>query len=297
MVYIEKNDKPNFIEKILNLIRVKENTIILPINEKMTEKKIEKLAMKTYKKITKISNSKKIVLSKEMKEEEKYINYLNTYGMEISEGRWLFEILLTDIVKYITEKQKIEKANISILINDLTDIEFNNIKILAQKYNMINIVTNHIEKFRKLENQLKEEGIIITITNNKKKSLMKSNIIVNVDFPKELLNKYSLNENACIINLKKIVKITQKRFNGLTVNDYEIVFRNDVCDEKFFNGKYEIKDLYEAGMYKKSPFIELREKIKKDGVKINKLFLNNGELSSNNYRKFFHEKLFFLQKV
>lgn len=278
MVYIEKNDKPNFIEKILNLIRVKENTIILPINEKMTEKKIEKLAMKTYKKITKISNSKKIVLSKEMKEEEKYINYLNTYGMEISEGRWLFEILLTDIVKYITEKQKIEKANISILINDLTDIEFNNIKILAQKYNMINIVTNHIEKFRKLENQLKEEGIIITITNNKKKSLMKSNIIVNVDFPKELINKYSLNENACIINLKKIVKITQKRFNGLTVNDYEIVFRNDVCNEKFFNGKYEIKDLYEAGMYKKSPFIELREKIKKDGVKINKLFLNNGEL-------------------
>lgn len=278
MVYIEKNDKPNFIEKILNLIRVKENTIILPINEKMTEKKIEKLAMKTYKKITKISNSKKIVLSKEMKEEEKYINYLNTYGMEISDGRWLFEILLTDIVKYITEKQKIEKVNISILINDLTDIEFNNIKILAQKYNMINIVTNHIEKFRKLENQLKEEGIIITITNNKKKSLMKSNIIVNVDFPKELLNKYSLNENACIINLKKIVKITQKRFNGLTVNDYEIVFRNDVCDEKFFNGKYEIKDLYEAGMYKKSPFIELREKIKKDGVKINKLFLNNGEL-------------------
>ena len=278
MVYIEKNDKPNFIEKILNLIRVKENTIILPINEKITENKIEKLAMKTYKKITKISNSKKIVLSKEMKEEEKYINYLNAYGMEISEGRWLFEILLTDIVKYITEKQKIEKANISILINDLTDIEFNNIKILAQKYNMINIVTNHIEKFRKLENQLKEEGIIITITNNKKKSLMKSNIIVNVDFPKELLNKYSLNENACIINLKKIVKITQKRFNGLTVNDYEIVFRNDVCNEKFFNGKYEIKDLYEAGMYKKSPFIELREKIKKDGVKINKLFLNNGEL-------------------
>ena len=261
MVYIEKNDKPNFIEQILNLIRVKENTIILPINEKMTENKIEKLAMKTYKKITKISNSKKIVLSKEMKEEEKYINYLNTYGMEISDGRWLFEILLTDIVKYITEKQKIEKVNISILINDLTDIEFNNIKILAQKYNMINIVTNHIEKFRKLENQLKEEGII-----------------VNVDFPKELLNKYSLNENACIINLKKIVKITQKRFNGLTVNDYEIVFRNDVCDEKFFNGKYEIKDLYEAGMYKKSPFIELREKIKKDGVKINKLFLNNGEL-------------------
>ena len=69
-----------------------------------------------------------------MKKEEKYINYLNTYGFEIADGRWFSEILLTDIVKYIVEKQKMKKVNISILINDLTDIEFENIKILAKKY-------------------------------------------------------------------------------------------------------------------------------------------------------------------
>ena len=278
MVYIEKIDKPNFIESMFNLIKVKENIITIPINEKIKDKKLEKLALKTYKKITKISNSKKVVLSKEMKKQEKYINYLNTYGMEIADGKWLFEILLTDIVQYVLEKQKKEKVNISILINDLTDIELNNIKILAQKYNMINIVTNHIEKFRKLEDQLQEQGIIITITNNKKKSLMKSQIVVNVDFPKELINKYSINENATIINVKRSIRISQKRFNGITVNDYDIIFRNDICDEKFFNGKYDIKDLYESKMYKKRPFIELREKIKKDGVKIRKVFLNNGEL-------------------
>lgn len=278
MVYIEKNDKPNFIESMFNLIKVKENIITIPINEKITDKKLEKLALKTYKKITKISNSKKVVLSKEMKKQEKYINYLNTYGMEIADGKWLFEILLTDIVQYVLEKQKKEKVNISILINDLTDIELNNIKILAQKYNMINIVTNHIEKFRKLEDQLQQQGIIITITNNKKKSLMKSQIVVNVDFPKEFINKYSINENATIINVKRSIRVSQKRFNGITVNDYDIIFRNDICDEKFFNGKYDIKDLYESKMYKKRPFIELREKIKKDGVKIRKVFLNNGEL-------------------
>ena len=213
-----------------------------------------------------------------MQEEEKYINYLNEYGIEIADGRWLFEILLTDIISYIVEKQKIEKVNISILINDLTDIEYKNIKILAQQYTTLNIVTNHIEKFKKLEKQLQENGIIITITNNKKKSLMKSQIIINIDFPKELINKYRINEKATIINVKRPVKITQKRFDGITVNDYEIEYIKDICNEKFFGNEYNLKDLYEAEMYKKTSYEDLRKKIKADKVSINKVFLNNGEL-------------------
>lgn len=278
MIYIEKNDKPNWLEKTFNIIKIQRNTITLPINETTNEKQIEKIAKKTQKISKQISSSKKIILSKKMKKEEKYINYLNTYGFEIANGRWLFEVLLTDIVDYTVKNQKMEKVNISILINDLTDIELENIKILAKKYNTINIVTNHIEKFRNLEKKLDEQGIIITITNNKKKSLMKSQIIVNVDFPKELINKYRINENAIVINIKKSLKIVQKRFNGLTVNDYEIDFKNDICDEKFFSESYDLKDLYEAGMYKKSSFVDLRKKIKNDKVCIKKLLLNNGNM-------------------
>ena len=78
----------------------------------------------------------------------------------------------------------------------MTDIEFENIKILAKKYKSINIVTNHVEKFKKLEKSLEEdEGIIISITNNKKRSLMKSGIIINIDFPNELINKYEFKSN------------------------------------------------------------------------------------------------------
>lgn len=278
MIYIEKNDKPNIIEKILNLIKVQDSTIILPISKETTEKQIERIAKKTVKIIGKISNSKKAVISKKMQEEEKYINYLNEYGIEIADGRWLFEILLTDIISYIVEKQKIEKVNISILINDLTDTEYKNIKILAQQYTTLNIVTNHIEKFKKLEKQLQENGIIITITNNKKKSLMKSQIIINIDFPKELINKYRINEKATIINVKRPVKITQKRFDGITVNDYEIEYIKDICNEKFFGNEYNLKDLYEAEMYKKTSYEDLRKKIKADKVSISKVFLNNGEL-------------------
>ena len=95
---------------------------------------------------------------------------------------------------------------------------------------------------------------------------------------KELINKYRINENATIINIKRPIKIIQKRFNGITVNDYEISYRSDICNEKFFNGKYALKDLYESEIYKKSSFNELRNKIKKDNVSISKLFLNNGVL-------------------
>lgn len=279
MFYIEKNDKPNWLERKLNIIRIKENTIMLPIDKDTKEKQIEKISIKTNKIIQKYSTSKKIVLSKEMEKEQKYINYLNTYGLEIQNGRWLFEILLPDITQYIINKKKIEKVNISIMINDLTDIELENIKILARKYKTINVVTNHIEKFKKLEKSLEEdEGIIITITNNKKKSLMKSQIILNIDFPKELINKYNLQDEAVIVNVKGNVKINKKRFNGLNINDYEIDFRDDKKNNKALNNKFYLKDLYESELYKRQNVSEIRKKIKNDKVIIKKLILNNGEL-------------------
>lgn len=278
MFFIEKNDKLNFIEKNLNLIKVINNTIILPIEEDIKERKIEKLAIKTNKIVNKYSNSKKVILSKKMKKEQIYINYLNTYGLEIQDGRWLFEILLPDIVKYIIEKKKLEKMSISILINDLSDIEIENIKILSRNYKSINVVTNHIEKFRKLQRSLEdEEGIIFTVTNNKKKGLLKSEIILNIDFPKELINKYNIKDDAIIVNIKEKIKINKKRFNGLNISDYEIDYRDDKKDNEAFNNKYLIKDIYEAQLYKKQKISEIKEKIKLDKVNIKKLILNNGE--------------------
>ncbi len=165
------------------------------------------------------------------------------------------------------------------MINDLTDIEFENIKTLARKYKTINIVTNHIEKFKNLEKQLQEnEGIIITITNNKKKSLMKSQIILNIDFPKELINKYNIQDEAIIVNVRGNIKINKKRFNGLNINDYEIDFRDDKKDNKALSNKFYLKDLYESDLYKKQNISETRNKIKIDKVIIKKLILNNGEL-------------------
>ena len=49
MFYIQKNDKPNIIEKNFNIIKMQENKLFLPITAKTSEKQIEKLAQKTKK--------------------------------------------------------------------------------------------------------------------------------------------------------------------------------------------------------------------------------------------------------
>lgn len=280
MFFIEKNDKPNFFEKRFNILKIKNNTIFIPVTSGMSERQIEKIAIKTKKIIRKNTSSKKVILSKEIKKEEKYINYLYMYNFDIQNGKFLFELLLPEITEYIINKKSFikNKCIISILINDLTEIEYENIKLLARQYKTINIVTNHIEKFKNLEEKLYiEEGIVITITNNKKKSLLKSDIILNIDFTKELINKYNINTDAVIVNVKEKIKINKKRFNGISINNYEINYRDDkknLIEE--LNKRYCLKDIYESQLYKKQRINDIRKKIKNDKVIIEKLILNNG---------------------
>ena len=153
------------------------------------------------------------------------------------------------------------------------------LKLLAKKYKNLNIVTNHIEKIKKIEEELLEkEGIMITVTNNRKKSLVKSDIIYNVDFPEEILNKYVITDDAIIINLRGKMKIKKKRFNGIIINNYEINLRDDKKDEKMISKKYYFRDIYQAELYQKQGFNNLKEKVKKDNVRVSKLFLSNGEI-------------------
>ena len=109
------------------------------------------------------------------------------------------------------------------------------------------------------------------IMNNKKKSLAKAKIIVNIDFPQELINQYIIYEQAIIVDCYGNITINKKRFNGLIIQNYDI----DIKDKnKYYleNEKYFTKELYEAEFYKKQPYENVREKIQKDGINISKLF-------------------------
>ena len=266
MYYIQETDKPNKIAEWLHIVKLENDTIILPITEtSLEEKTAYKLAIKT-KTILDKTNSKKLVLSKQVKQQEDYVNYLYSYHYEIVDGNWLFQMLLFDVLEYVIKKLKIKKEEIKIgiLVNDLSDLAIYAIKKLITKYKNIKIVTNHIDRFKNIEEKIAEEqGVFINVGNNKRKILSRTNIILNLDFPTELINRYTINNTATIINFKRNVKIKNKRFNGLNINDYEIDWKTNPHLERF-----EAKDVYEAMQYKNRPIEENLKKIKRDNVTI-----------------------------
>ena len=204
-----------------------------------------------------------------------------SYNLEIVDGNWLFEALCKKILEYIIDKQNLKKeeVHISFLVNNPSEITIENIKNIVQEYKRVNIITNHLSKFKNIESQILEEyGIMITVTNNKRKSLEKSDIILNIDFPEELINRFNIYEEAVIVNVWNNVKIKSKRFNGININDYEILkVQKDEFDfekeDKFFE-----KDIYEGNIYKNQPPKDILKIIEKDKVKISKLIANNSIL-------------------
>ena len=273
MYYIQESDKPVLIAKTFKLVELVEDKIILPVCDKeiIDNKKGEVLAKK-IKKILEKTNCRTIILSKYLKRQEEFMKLINMYEINVIDGRWLFLVLLDKVLEYIVGKRNLEKkeTNVGILVNqNICDYVIENIKQISKKYKNVNIVTPYIEKFKKIEEEILEEsGIVITISNNKKKSLKRANIILNIDFNEEELNKYNIPDEAIIINISGDIEINKKRFNGLNINDYEISF------EKFDEFDYEKdklywkKDLYEASVYKKQPYQYIERKINKDKVKV-----------------------------
>lgn len=283
MYYIEKVDKLGFKEKLFKSIKIEDNKILVPINtiQNLNEKQLIKLANKTSKMLQK-THSQKIVLSKDFYENEIYKNILYSYGYDIVDGKWLFEGIEYKVLDYIVDKKQIrkEETKISILVNDLTDYTLENIKRFSKEYKTLNIVTNHIEKFKNIEDKIYEkEGIMITVTNNKKKSLLKSNIILNIDFPNELINKYNIFDETIIVNINRKVKINKKRFNGIVINDYEISVKNNVITNYIGNyERYYLKHLYEAEFYKNISYKDFQNKINDDELQLQGLYGLNGKI-------------------
>lgn len=277
MFYIEENDKPTILEKLVGIIRLEGNKIIVPIEKNQNEKKQEKLAEKTIK-IIKKSNSKKIVVSKELQKYITYIKILEKENFIKMNGKWLYKMLIPEITEYILKKEnwKKEETNIYFLVNDVQDPIIKNIEEFSKKYKGITILTNHIEKFKKIEEKIYEEfGINITVMNNKKKGLTRAKIIINYDFPKELVNQYNINEKAIIINIPGNLKINKKRFDGKIIQGYEII-QNTKEEYNIENEKFYTKEVYESSFYYEQPYKYIREKIEKDKIKIKELYLQNG---------------------
>ena len=273
MYYIQESDKPVLVAKMFNIIELVEDKIILPVSSKeIIDNRKANTLVKRIKKILEKTDCKTVIVSKYLKGQEKFMELLNNYMINVIDGKWLFSVLSDRVLDYIVKKKNLKKeeVNVSFLVNkDYSDYLIENIKKVVNIYKSINIVTPNLGKFKKIERDiLEKEGTMITVTNNKKKSLMRSKIILNFDFKTNEINKYNIPDDSIIVNFKGDVDINKKRFNGLNINDYEISYENS---EEFDYDKsrlYFQKDIYEAGIYKRQPYEFIERKINRDKVEV-----------------------------
>ena len=274
ILYIEKKDKPIM---AIKKIKIEQDNceIYTDLEKEKNIRKIIKLLRKNE-----VSN---VVLSKKLYENKYFINALNANDIKIFSGRWLEKYLAIQILDYIIIKADLERKEmeIAVTVNQITDLSIEIIKILAKQYKRMTVVTSQIEKLRKIEKEIYDkEGILIVISNNHKKSLLRTQIIFNIDFSKEILNKYRINENAIILNLEGDMKIEDKRFSGINVNDYEInVGREEIIWRKNMKN-FRTKDLLEAVIYMKDSYQNICTKISKNKVSIKELYGINGKIES-----------------
>ena len=143
---------------------------------------------------------------------------------------------------------------------------------------MLNIITNHVSEFKTMEEYLLDEkGIVIKISNNYKTALKKTNIIINIDFVEEDINKYSLPSKCVIVNLNSEIKIKTKKFNGINIIDYNIII-----PPKYKIEGYNNKFVYESNMLEKG-YEVAKKQIQEDKIKIKNLIGKNGVINSKEF--------------
>lgn len=301
IVYLKEIDKSLYLNKItlkiqywfkrvFNIIKkVKiENVEIwnLPIKSDDNIKKIQKV-------FTKFLNSENVYVLSQNLENKKIYNVLNDKEIKYLKTGKIKKLLSIKILEYILsiQKRKIQNTEVNILVKESSNINSYIIEEIAKNVLNVKIISNNIYKFKKIEEKLYDEyGIAIQFSNSYKKSLSKSNIIINLDFDEIDLNEYLIYDRAIIINcINQNIKIKSKLFNGVVINSVNISFNQELKD------KFKTLGLYNdfSSLVLLASVLE-QENYKTDInnylVKIKNIYGNNGQISKNELKLYLTKK-------
>ena len=234
-----------------------------------------------------------LVFSQDLEGEfkEEICNLLNSnFGISVLNGKKIMELMDFDIVKYILDIQKVDmkQEEIYIIFKKDNSLNLNFLKRFIENFRMTNVVTNDIERLKKVQdNLLEHDGILISVSNNKRIALKRAKYVLNMNLSKSELEKYKINRNAIIINIKENVKYEDVNFDGVNVNYFEIALPDEYV-EKFeqIGEKFDYVKLYESELLSKMQQKSLENiyvKIKSDGVRIDGLIGNNGKIDNSEF--------------
>lgn len=257
---------PNFLKKaITKIIKIFNIVVVENIKDDDYLYIIPKISnLKKIRKIIKKSKARKVILSKKIKK------YSKELGIE--ENNNLPKYFIYSILKYIQKitNIEIEIQSIYILTNVYNSENVEIIKYLVKNIKSVNVITNRIKEYSRLEEKLYDDGNLIAVTNNKKKSLKNANFIINLDLNNDELLKYNINRKSIIINCasEKISKL--RYFEGIIINNVQIKPEYN----NIFNDDFDYIDILENYELKYKKYNECIDIIK--NINIVNLLGSNG---------------------
>lgn len=306
-------DKIKYFLGIVTTSRFEQGDVFrLPIFEK--EKKADRVVRNLLKQIRKMKLDT-IVFSEEIASHSLYWKIgqeLDKYNINVLNGRKLMQYMDYDIYEYILNLQKadIKQEDIYFLIKKDKNLDLQFLTKFVEKCKTVNIVTNDIERFKEVQNNLYEkDNILIGVSNNKNKSLKRAKYVFNINLDKKDLEKFKINRNAIIVNFNSYIQYNPNTFDGINVNYFQLSMPDEYienfedineCEEfdrvKLYEGilmeEIEIQRkrntmLSKSELYKRKTMVQ--DIIKKDGIKIIGLIGNNGRIDEKeiiqNYQK------------
>lgn len=199
------------------------------------------------------------------------------------EDKLLMRELVMEIFEYIfdTGKKCINLENVYIFVNEYNKMNADLIELMASKFKTVNIITEKLRYYRRLEEKLYDSGILITVSNNKRKGARYANYIVNIDYAKEKFEEYRINMEAVIVNLTQEQEFFKNGFRGKIINDMKIEVDKDSIDYIMeFYGNFDEKR-YVENCIKKGQKID--DVFKQYNVKISGLIGVRGVLHKSEF--------------
>lgn len=222
-------------------------------------------------------NSSKSLNNPKGKIKDNQSRVLISKKVKLLDGKGLMPYLVKEILEYAMERQntKTQLEDIYLCIKEPKTSYIENISNLTQYFKTVNIITPNITKFQKIADRIEEnQNSIITVINNKKKSLKKAQWIVNFDFTKEELKKYTIFRRAVILEIKKGEEYDNICFEGASIQKAKIDTSPEIKD--FFAQYYllqncSLETLYESLINERQGFAKIKEQMQQDQIRIVKL--------------------------
>lgn len=273
--------------------RIRVNEAVGEVNIFVPSFKISQ-SCKFVKKILKILDKSKIntvLLNKDLMANDLFCNELLKNKKYIISGRRIYKVLLIRCLKDISNQMKINLSQLKVclLLNEYSLENNDLIRNIAKEVKTLIVITEHKEKYNKLINELFEvHGIILKVFDKNKTNFKHVNIIVNIDFEKEEMEKINTNNNALIIcGFTEDYKV-KNRFNGIVVRKIDVISPIEreclrigniaMCEAKIYNYLRKIKEndrVFEREGYKINGYLGENGKIRADEFeKLGKIILD-----------------------